>query len=40
MRRDDVTPRSPGPILLAACAALAAGLAALVIVILLGSSVV
>jgi hypothetical protein len=34
-----VTPRSPGPILLAAFAAFAAGLAAVVIVILLGNSV-
>lgn len=39
MRRDDVTPRSPGLILLAAFAALAAGLAAVVLVILLGNSV-
>jgi hypothetical protein len=34
-----VTPRSPGPILLAAFAAFAAGLAAVVLVILLGNSV-
>jgi hypothetical protein len=35
-----VTPRSPGPILLAAFAAFAAGVAAVVLVILLGGSVV
>jgi hypothetical protein len=40
MRRDDVTPRPPGLILLAAFAAFAAGLLAVVIVILLGNSVV
>jgi hypothetical protein len=40
MRRDDVTPRSPGLILAVAFAAFAAGLVAVVIVILLGSSVV
>ncbi len=35
-----MTPRSPGPILLAAFAAFAAGVAAVVLVILLGGSVV
>jgi hypothetical protein len=40
MRRDEVTPRSPAVILLAAFAALAAGLAAVAVVILLGNSVV
>lgn len=35
-----MTPRSPGPILLAAFAAFAAGVAAVVLVIVLGGSVV
>jgi hypothetical protein len=39
MRRDDVTSRSPGLVLLAAFAAFAAGLAAVVVVLLLGNSV-
>ena len=39
MRRDDVTPRSPGLILLAAFAAFAAGVVAVATVILLGNSV-
>lgn len=40
MRRDDVTPRSPALILLAAFAAFAAGLVAVAVVVLLGNSVV